>query len=71
MGFWDTAKKVGKSVVEYEKDEIRKKLNEIQKYRDRYERYDSEELKKIAMRSSTPPFAKMAIKQILVDRGEM
>ena len=58
MGFWDTAKKVGKSFVDYEREEIRKQVGavqkqqerneaEIQRYRERFERYDSQKLREI------------------------
>ena len=81
MGVWDTAKKVGKSFVDYEREEIRKQVGavqkqqerneaEIQRYRERFERYDSQKLREIGRQSSSP-LQKMAIKQILIDRGEM
>ena len=71
MSFWDSAKTAGKKIVQYEANEVQNKLRTIEKYKERYERYDNHELIEIARKDSTPGLAKMAIKQILVDRGAM
>lgn len=66
MSFWDLVKKGAKAV----KEQVTNFNEDVKKYKSMYEDYDTERLKSM-YRSSSKMAKKMAIANILKERGEI